>query len=207
VKPEKQRTRLDRCQRAVEEHPERASAHYNLALAYSRSGRVTLAEASYRNALARDPALVEAWVNLGGLRLAMWDFAGCLEATREAVRLRPDLAAAHFNMGQAHLYLNQPEELLHCCQRVLELEREHAAAHYFAAAACLALGDLGVAERHLGRAMELGYQPTREILQALEKTQRQRAAGGVPLTEITGAVAPDTTDQDKEESDGDVRAR
>jgi tetratricopeptide (TPR) repeat protein len=198
VKPEKQRARLERCQRAVEVHPERASAHFNLALAYSRSGRVTLAEASYRNALARDPALVEAWVNLGGILLAQWDFTGCLEASREAVRLRPDLAAAHFNMGQAHLYLNQPAELLRCCQRVLELERDHPAAHYFAAVASLALADLGAAERHLGRAMELGHQPTRELLRALEKAQRQRTMGGTAIGEITGAVAPDSMQHEKE---------
>jgi tetratricopeptide (TPR) repeat protein len=199
VKPESQRARLERCQRAVEEHPERASAHHNLALAYSRSGRVKLAEESYRRALGLDPTLVEAWVNLGGLLLAKWDFEGCLEATREAVRLRPDLPVAHFNMGQAHLYLNRPEELLRCCERVLELERDHAAAHYFAAVASLALADLGAAERHLGRAMELGHQPTKELLQALEKAQQHRAVGGVPLQEITGAVAPDITEHEKEE--------
>jgi len=200
VKSESQRERLERCKRAVEEHPGRASAHFNLALAYSRSGRVRLAEAAYQRAVELEPTMVEAWVNLGGLRLARWDFEGCLEATREVVRLRPDLATAHFNMGQAYLYLNDPGGLLRCTKETLVLERDHPAAHYFAGVALLALGEVGAAERHLGRAVELGHQPTQELMKAMEAARSQPARQGATLVEITGAAAPDTNeDKDKEE--------
>ena len=57
---ESQRHRLERCQTDVEEHPERASAHYNLGLAYTVSGRVKQAEATYLKALEIDPTLVQA---------------------------------------------------------------------------------------------------------------------------------------------------
>ena len=42
---ESQRHRLERCHQEIEEHPERASGHYNLGLAYTVSGRVKQAEA------------------------------------------------------------------------------------------------------------------------------------------------------------------
>jgi tetratricopeptide (TPR) repeat protein len=198
VKFESQRERLERCKRAVLEHPGRASVHFNLGLAYSRSGQVRLAEAAYQMALDLDPTMVKAWVNLGGLRLARWDFEGCLAATREAVQLRPDLATAHFNMGQAYLYLNDPPRLLGCMKKALELERDHPAAHYFAAVALLALGEVGAAERHLGRAVELGLQPTQELMKAMGAARTNRARPGANLVEITGAAAPDAN-EDKEE--------
>ena len=109
---ESQRDRLERCRLKVEEQPESAVAHFNLGLAYSRSGRVKLAEEAYRRALELDSCLVEAWVNLGGVLLLRWDFQGCLEANQAAVRLDDKLIQAHCNMGQAYLYLNDPENLL-----------------------------------------------------------------------------------------------
>lgn len=197
---ESQRQRLERCRRAVEEHPERASARYNLALALSRSGRLKDAENEYRAALDRDPGLVEAWVNLGGLLLARWDFPGCLAATQAAVRLTPDLAVAHYNLGQAHLYMNDPENLLRCNLKVLELERDHPAAHYYAAVAHLALGDVAAAQRHLARSMELGHQPTKDFLQAIEKATQRHGRQAVTLVEIAGAEAPeDGSNKEKEE--------
>ncbi len=83
---ERQRDRLARCQKEVEEHPERASAYYNLGLAYSSSGRVKQSEEAYLKAVELDPRMVQAWINLGGVRLLHWDFQGCLEATQKAAR-------------------------------------------------------------------------------------------------------------------------
>jgi len=194
---ESQRHRLERCLEEVENHPERASAHYNLGLAYTVSGRVKKAEASYLKALELDPTLVQAWVNLGGVRLMRWEFQGCLEANQEAAKLRDDLPIVHYNMGQAYLYLNDAENLVRCTERVLELDRDHAAAHYYAAVGFLALDNHGAAERHLGRALELGHRPTQEFMRALEKAQRKKAQKSkVNLIEISGAEAPKKTKED-----------
>ena len=82
MKTESQRSRLERCQIDVAAHPERASAYYNLGLALTISGRVKQAEDAYLKAVEIDPAMVKAWVNLGGVRLLHWDFPGCLEANQ-----------------------------------------------------------------------------------------------------------------------------
>jgi tetratricopeptide (TPR) repeat protein len=194
---ESQRHRLERCQHDVEEHPDRASSHYNLGLAYTVSGRVKQAEESYLKALEIDPTMVQAWVNLGGVRLMRWDFKGCLEANQAAARLRDDMPIVHYNMGQAYLYLNDPENLVKCNQRVLELERDHAAAHYYAAVGYLAMDNMGAAERHLGRAIELGHHPTQDFIKAIEKAQiKKQQQQPISLIEISGAATPDKTKED-----------
>lgn len=193
---ETQRQRIERCRQEVAEHPERATAHHNLGLALTVSGRVKEAEEAYLKAVELDPTLVQAWVNLGGIRMMRWEFKGVLEANQRAVELQPELVEAHFNMGQAYLYLNRPEDLLRCNQRVLELDRDHAQAHYFAAVAQLALDNLGAAERHLGRAMELGHQPTQDFLKALEKAQRGKVRHVQPnVIEISGSQEPENQEE------------
>ncbi|HSN53762.1 MAG TPA: tetratricopeptide repeat protein [Candidatus Sulfomarinibacteraceae bacterium] len=194
---ESQRQRIERCLQAVEDTPDSAAAHYNLGLAYTVSGRVKAAEEAYRKALELDPTMVEAWVNLGGVLLMRWEFAGCRDANLEAVKLDENSVVAHYNLGQAYLYLNDPQNLLKCNERVIELDREHAAAHYHAAVAQLALDNLGAAERHLGRAMELGHAPSQDFVKALEKAQMKKARkGSVTLVEITGAEGPDKPRED-----------
>ena len=162
----------------------------------SAPGRFQAAEQAYQKAVALDPTLVEAWVNLGGVRLHGWDFEGCLEASRKAVELNDELLIAHHNLGQAYLYMNDPDNLVRCARNALRLDRDHAASHYYAAVGLLALGELGAAERHLGRAMELGHRPTQEFLRALERAQRAKAEGRINMVEIAGGEAPEKPKED-----------
>ena len=194
---ESQRHRLERCQQEVEEHPDRASSHYNLGLAYTVSGRVMQAEESYLKALEIDPTLVQAWVNLGGVRLLRWEFQGCLEANQAAAKLREDLPIVHYNMGQAYLYLNDPGNLIRCNEKVIELDRDNGAAHYYAAVGHLAMDNYGAAQRHLGRALELGHQPTQDFIKAMEKAQvKKQREQPISLVQISGAETPDKTKED-----------
>jgi tetratricopeptide (TPR) repeat protein len=194
---ESQRHRFERCLHEIEEHPERASGHYNIGLAYTVSGRVKQAEAAYLKALELDPTLVQAWVNLGGVRLMRWEFPGCLEANQRAAEIRDDLPIVYYNMGQAYLYLNDPEQLVRCNERVLELDRNHGAAHYYTAVGYLALDNMGAAERHLGRAIELGHRPTQDFVKAMEKANlKKQRKKNVTLIEISGDETPDKTKED-----------
>nr|CAJ31131.1 protein containing a tetratricopeptide repeat [uncultured sulfate-reducing bacterium] len=198
MKAETQRKRLERCQKDIDAHPEKATAHYNLGLALTISGRVKQAEETYLKAVELDPSLVKAWVNLGGVRMLHWDFQGCLEANQEAARLQDDLVIAHFNMGQAYLYLNDPENLIRCNKRVLEIERDHPAAHYYAAVGYLATSDLGATERHLGRAIELGHSPTHDFFKAMEKAHTKKFhQQSKTLIEITGEKTPDSNHKEE----------
>jgi len=184
MRNESQKKRLERCERAVEERPDSAVAHFNLGLAYTGKGLIQKAEETYKRALEIDPDMVEAWVNLGGLHLMRWDFKACQQANEEALKRRDDVVLAHFNLGQAHLYQSDPERLVECMLRVLELDRDHASAHYFVAVGLLSKGEYAKARRHLGRAMELGHRPTPEFMKAMEKAEKKRTSRGPDIIEI-----------------------
>jgi tetratricopeptide (TPR) repeat protein len=188
---ERSESRLERCRRRVEEHPDLPAAHFNLGLAYTQQGRTGQAEQAYRNALELDPDLVEAWVNLGGVLLLKWDFQGALEANREALQRRDDLLLAHYNMGQACLYLSDAEGLVRCMRRVIELDPEHAAGHYYLAVGLLATDQLKESREALARAMTLGHRPTAEFLRGLEKAEQQLQVDTSKLVMNIGAEAPD----------------
>ena len=86
---------------------------------------------------------------------------------------------------------------MRCNQRVIELDRDNGAAHYYAAVGQLALGNLGAAERYLGRAIELGHQPTQDFMKAIDKAQQKKAKHqNVNLVKISGAKTPKKTKED-----------
>ncbi len=167
------RDRFERAKVVAERRPDSAAAQFNLGLAYSQRGLVDRAERAYRKALALNPDLVEAWVNLGGILLLKWDFRGCLAANEEAIRRRDDLVLAHHNLGQACLYLGDAEGLVRATRRVLELDPGLPAGHYFLAVGLLATGQVPEARQSLGRAMALGYRPLPEFLRALDRAEQE----------------------------------
>jgi cytochrome c-type biogenesis protein CcmH/NrfG len=120
-------------------------------------------------AVQLDPQCAAAWVNLGGARLTRMDFAGCVEANRRAAVCDPDLTLAAYNEGLAHLYLGQAREMTDCFERVLELEPNHAAGHYYLAVGLLELGRTDEAVVSLQRATALGHSPQPDFLRAVER--------------------------------------
>lgn len=184
--------RIERCREQVELQPDSAAAHFNLALAYTARGLVDRAESEYRAAIAADDNLVEAWVNLGGVLLLKWDFAGAAEANREAIRRREDLVQAHYNLGQAHLYQGDAQALVTCCRRVIELEPEHAAGHYFLAVGLLATGQVFDARVAVAHATTLGFRPMPEFLRRLEQAE----ASTLQLRTQPATVVPGSSKED-----------
>jgi tetratricopeptide (TPR) repeat protein len=188
---EREESRLERCRRRTEEHPDSAAAHFNLGLACTQQGRVGPAEQAYRKALELDPELVEAWVNLGGVLLLKWDFQGALEANKEALQRRDDLLLAHYNMGQAYLYLSDAKGLVRCSRRVIDLDPKHAAGHYYLAVGLLATDQLQESRQALAQAMALGHRPTAEFLRGMEKAEQQLQVDNSNLVLNIGAEAPE----------------
>jgi hypothetical protein len=99
---------------------------------------------------------------------------------------------AHFNMGQAYLYLNDAEQLTRCNRRVLELDEKHAAAHYFLAVGLLATEQVEEARAELSRATGLGYQPRPEFLKSLDRAEK-------------ALVQKDTTSAPEAPAEGDAK--
>ena len=103
-------------------------AHYNAGNVLLALGRRDEAEQQYRQALARDPALVQAALNLGSLL----GEAGRLDEARQvllaAERQAPDLAAVQFNLGLVAHLAGDRQEAAARLRRTLQLEPGHAKA-------------------------------------------------------------------------------
>lgn len=165
------------------EAPGSSVAHLRLGTALVQYGLMTEAVSELQRATELDPSLAAAWVNLGGALLARWDFAGCVEANRRAYACDATLVAAAFNEGLGEMYLGHAQEMLNCFERVLALEPENAAGHYYRATSLHALGRTPEARVSLGRATSLGHSPEPELLRALEAEQNQ----SVPVMELEPA--------------------
>ncbi len=103
---------------------------------------------AYRQALALDPSLVDACVNLGRLAHEAGD-------TREAARLyhlalerSPEDAIVHFNLALVLEDQRAPERALAHYQRALSIDPDFADAHFNLAGLCEQLGREAQALRH-----------------------------------------------------------
>jgi tetratricopeptide (TPR) repeat protein len=163
ARPTLQQLRLD-----VESQPDSARAHLRLGTALLEVSAAQ-AEAEFVRAIELDERCFEAWVNLGGIRMARLDFAGAVEANNRALAIRPELVQATFNLGLGHLYLSHPDEMVVCFEKVIAAEPQNAAGHYYLAVGQLAQGRVDEARARLQRAQALGYQPPPEFLRALDK--------------------------------------
>jgi predicted O-linked N-acetylglucosamine transferase (SPINDLY family) len=84
--------------RAETLEPDQPAHQNNRALALKRLDRLEESEAVLRSLVARWPADSEAWTNLGEVCKSQGNIAAAVAAQRQALALRPDLAAAHSNL-------------------------------------------------------------------------------------------------------------
>jgi tetratricopeptide (TPR) repeat protein len=137
--------------------PERNAAEwFALALQYE-ADRNTWAEAmdAYEHALAIDPQLVEALINLGTLHYEQGDFEKAAESFRRAVELDPENALAQFNLGSLLEELGQLEPARGHLRQAVRLDPSYADAHYNLAFVCEKLGAYAEARQHWQRYVEL----------------------------------------------------
>ncbi len=169
--------RLKRLEQKVAENPGAPLLRVRLGTALLGVGASKRAEVELKKALELDPGCVPALVNLGGIYLNRWDFAGCVEVNRRAQEIAEETLEAHYNEGLGHLYLNEPEQMVDCFRRVIALDETHGGGHYHLAVGLLALGDREEAKKELSNAMKLGYKPEPTFLKALDK-EKAASKGG-----------------------------
>jgi protein O-GlcNAc transferase len=163
------RPSLPELRRALANSPPTAEAHLRLGTALLEAGAAREAERELRAAIDLDPKCAGAWVNLGGILFSRWDFGAAVEANRRAAAAAPALALAHFNQGIGHLHLGEPEKVVECLSKVVELEPQNGAAYHHLGIALAALGRALEAQLCAAYAGELGYRPSRESAAALER--------------------------------------
>lgn len=105
-------------------------AHFQLASLSERMGAFQQAETSYRRAISIRPDAA-AYNNLGNVLGAQGRLHEAMDAYREALRLEPDLASAHYNLGHGLILarrLNEAETELATAYRLAPGEARYSAA-------------------------------------------------------------------------------
>ncbi len=112
---------IESFKQAVKINPDDADAHYNLGAAYSKSGKYQEAIESYKQVIRIDPDGALAHTNLGvvyaesGTDIAEVHYnlglaygksgmhKEAIESFKQAIRIDPDFAWAHNNLGIAYI--------------------------------------------------------------------------------------------------------
>jgi Flp pilus assembly protein TadD len=124
-------------------------------------GRLSEAEACYRNALSLDPDFKEAWMNLGLVLLTTNRPGEAKACQRMALRLDPELADAHNNLGLIHYKLGRMAEAENCFRAALRLQPAHPNATLNLGSARQIANHVEEAEGLFRRALALGVDPLR----------------------------------------------
>lgn len=106
------------------------------------------AAAAYRQALAVDPDLVPALINLANLHYAGDELIEALALYERAVRLDPDVFEGHFNLGNIHHDLGRYAAAETHYRRALALNPAYPEAHLYLAVALEKAGRSDAARAH-----------------------------------------------------------
>lgn len=106
-----------------------ARFHYMLGCTFQAQGKLVEAIASFRDALALDPALTRAHNNLGCVIEAAGNLQEAMRCYREAIRLEPRLAQAHYNLGNAYQQLGDGQHAIEHIEQAIAIEPGHADWH------------------------------------------------------------------------------
>lgn len=146
---------LDLLARACASPHATAIHHSNRAEVCRQAGRLDDAEAAARRAVALDPALTDAWNNLGIVLQEGGRLAQSLACLEQVAAQRPDMPQAHNNLANTLLRLGYVGRAESHYRRALALRPNYAETHSNLALLLCQRGDLAGAEAHARRAIEL----------------------------------------------------
>jgi len=146
--------------------PEDEDLHYNLGIAYGRSGDITNAEHHYREALRLLPDYPEVHNNLGNLLLHARRMGEAEEQFTEAIKLMPELSTAHNSLGIVRQNQKRMPEAIACFRKAIECNTNYWQAHFNLAVACVSQGsnEEGVRELQTVLRLKPGYEPAQSAL-------------------------------------------
>ena len=118
-------------------------------------GKQEAAGRAYRRALALDPCLVPALVNLANIHYARENLVEAEALYQRAISLDPGIFEAHFNLGNVYHDLGQLTEARSCYEEALALNPGYAEAHFYLAVTLEKLGSSAEAKPHWRRYRDL----------------------------------------------------
>jgi Flp pilus assembly protein TadD len=113
----------------ISKSPGKATAHYNLALAYGADGLTDKAIEHYTTAIRLKPDLEEAHYNLGNVFKAEGLLDKAIEHYTTAIRLKPDYAEPHNNLGTVYRALGLVDKAIAHYQAAIRIWPGYADPH------------------------------------------------------------------------------
>ena len=104
------------------------------------SEKLEQAAAAYRKALALDPYLVAALINLANIHYSRDELAEAQALYERAIGLESDFFEAHFNLGNIYHDLARFAEAQSCYREALRLNPFYADTHFYLAVTCEKMG-------------------------------------------------------------------
>ena len=102
----------------------------------------------YRRALAADPYLIPALINLGNLHYARDELVEAQALYQRVLLLSSDVYEAHFNLGNIHHDLGRFEIARACYEEAVRLNPDYADAHFYLAVTLEKMGRSPEAKPH-----------------------------------------------------------
>jgi protein O-GlcNAc transferase len=150
---------------------------YERAVEHHRAGRLSQAEAIYRQILELEPAHADALHLLGTLRYQSGDIQAALQLISCAIEFSGNQASYHTNLGNVSIAAGNPDAAVASFRRAIKLDPELAIAHYNLASLLRKLGKLEEAVASYKEAVRLSPDSAKvrvnlgETLQELGKTE------------------------------------
>ena len=143
-----------------------AQQHLRRGIAYEAAGRLADSITEHERALALNPGLVQAHLNLISIYGRTGEPGKAEAHYRAALTQQPNLPELHYNYGVLLVSLNRIEEAKGAFQRSLEIEPTYAEAHHNYAVLIEREGRLEEAAAHYRRAIEArpGYRSAHFLL-------------------------------------------
>ena len=132
---------IEHLERAVQETPGDAWAHYDLASTLEDLGRVPEAIAHYQQALQLEPNFAAAHNNLGRILAKRGDVQEAIQHYEQALRINPRYAQVHCNLGDVLAQIGRTEDAIRQYEQALRINPRYIDAH----------NNLGVALAKSGR--------------------------------------------------------
>ncbi|MCU1240319.1 MAG: hypothetical protein JWO71_1045 [Candidatus Acidoferrum typicum] len=156
-------------QKFIAEKPDLAFAHFQLGYAYTALTRSNDAQAEYERAIALDPKMSEAYLNLGILLLDKQEYAAAVTPLSKAVELLPAQGRPRSLLAVAQDRSGDKESAARSFEGVLHLEPNDLSANHYLGDLDLRRGKFAEAEARFRHALQI--QPDApELLQGLAQS-------------------------------------
>lgn len=132
-------------------------------------GNYESALANFENAIDRNPARVEAWIQVGFCKVKQGKNSDAVRAFQQAIRLRPNSVEAHNKLGDAYYYAGNYPKAVESYKEAARIQPRMAEAFYNLGMAYLELGDRAAAAAQTHILKPLDEALYRKLVREIEK--------------------------------------